>query len=59
MSLHIIMETDHISYELCFDIEDRNNDSLETGFNLEVDLLEYSAELKMIILNAIKEKFFG
>ena len=58
-SLHIIMETDHISYELCFDIEDKNNDSLETGFNLEVDLLEYSAELKMIILNAIKEKFFG
>ena len=58
-SLHIIMETDHISYELCFDIEDKNNDSLETGFNLEVDLLEYSAELKTIILNAIKEKFFG
>ena len=44
---------------LCFDIEDKNNDLLETGFNLEVDLLEYSAELKMIILNAIKEKFFG
>lgn len=58
-SLHITMETDHVSYELCFDIEDKNNDSLETGFNLEVDLLEYSEELKMIILNAIKEKFFG
>ena len=58
-SLHIIMKTDHISYELCFDIEDKNNDLLEIGFNLEVDLLEYSAELKMIIINAIKEKFFG
>ena len=58
-SLHIIMETDHISHELCFEIEDKNNDSLETGFNLKVDLLEYSAELKMIILKAIKEKFFG
>lgn len=58
-SLHITMKADHISYELCFDIEDKNNDSLETGFNLEVDLLEYSAELKTIILNAIKEKFFG
>ena len=57
-SLHITMETDHISYELCFNIEDKNNDSLETGFNLKVDLLEYSAELKMIILNTIKEKFF-
>ena len=57
-SLHITMEADHISYELCFDIEDKNNDSLETGFNLKVDLLEYSAELKMIILNALKEKFF-
>lgn len=58
-SLHITMETDHVSYELCFDIKDKNNDSLEIGFNFEVDLLEYSAELKMIILNAIKEKFFG
>ena len=58
-SLHIMMETDHISYELCFDIEDKNNDLLETGFNLEVDLSEYSAELKMIVINAIKEKFFG
>ena len=58
-SLHIIMEADHISYELCFNIEDKENSSLETGFNLKVDLLEYAAELKMIILNAIKEKFFG
>ena len=58
-SLHIMMEADHISYELCFNIEDKNNDLLETGFNLNVDLLEYSAELKKIILNAIAEKFFG
>lgn len=58
-SLHIMMEADHISYELCFNIEDKNNDLLETGFNLKVDLLEYSAELKTIILNAISEKFFG
>lgn len=57
-SLHITMETNHITYELCFNIEDKNNDSLETGFNLKVDLLEYSAELKKIILNAITEKFF-
>ena len=54
-----MMKTDHISYELCFDIEDKNNDLLEIGFNLEVDLLEYSAKLKMIIINAIKEKIFG
>ena len=58
-SLHIMMETDHISYELCFDIEDKNNDLLETGFNLEVDLLEYSAELKMIVIKEKKKKFFG
>lgn len=58
-SLHIMMEADHISYELCFNIEDKNNDLLGTGFNLKVDLLEYSAELKTIILNAISEKFFG
>ena len=58
-SLHIIMKTDYISYELCFSIEDKNNELLETGFNLEVDLLEYSVELKAIILNAIKKKFFG
>lgn len=58
-SLHITMEKDRVSYDLCFDIEDKNNDSLETGFSLDVDLLEYSAELKKIILNAITEKFFG
>ena len=57
-SLHIIMEADHISYELCFDIEDKES-NMETGLTLKVDLLEYAAELKMIILNAIKEKFFG
>ena len=58
-SLHIIMEADHISYELCFNIEDKENSSLETGFNLKVDLLEYAAELKMIILEVMTEKFFG
>ena len=58
-SLHIMMEADHISYELCFNIEDKNNDLIGTGFSLKVDLLEYSAELKKIILNAIAEKFFG
>lgn len=57
-SLHIILEKDRISYNLCFDIKDKEN-ALETGFNLDVDLLEYSAELKKIILNAITEKFFG
>lgn len=45
-----------MNYVLTF--EDKNNDLLEIGFNLEVDLLEYSAELKMIIINAIKEKIF-
>ena len=58
-SLHIMMEADHISYELCFNIEDKNNDLIGTVFSLKVDLLEYSAELKKIILNAISEKFFG
>lgn len=57
--LHISMEVDHISYELCFNIEDKNDNSIETGFNFEVDLMEYSAELKKIILNAITEKFFS
>lgn len=58
-SLHIMMEKDAVSYELCFDIEDKENRSLGAGFKLKVDLLEYSAELKMVILNAITEKFFG
>ena len=57
--LHISMEVDHISYELYFNIEDKNDNSIETGFNFEVDLMEYSAELKKIILNAITEKFFS
>lgn len=58
-SLHVMMEKDAVSYELCFDIEDKENRSLGAGFKLKVDLLEYSAELKMVILNAITEKFFG
>lgn len=57
-SLHVMMEKDAVSYELCFDIKDKES-VLEAGFNLKVDLLEYAAELKMIILNAITEKFFG
>lgn len=57
-SLHIIMEKDAVSYELCFNIEDKES-NFETGFNLKVDLLEYAAELKKIILEVMTEKFFG
>lgn len=55
-SLHIIIESNQVSYELCFEIEDKNNDLIETGFNLKVDLLDDSEELKKIILNAIAKK---
>ena len=57
-SLHIIMKEKELSYELCFNFEDKENDLINTGFILAVDLSEHIAELKEIIKNVILEKFF-
>lgn len=56
--LHIIIESGHISYELCFNIEDKENDFIETGFNLKVDLSEHTEEIKKLIIKAMIDKFF-
>ena len=46
------------NYELCFDFEDKANDSICTGFNLDVDLSEHTEELKKLIIKAMIDKFF-
>ena len=57
-SLHIVVENHVISSELCFDITDRENEFVETWFNLKVDLSEHMQELKKLILKTMIDKFF-
>ena len=57
-SLHIIMKEKELSYELCFNFEDKENDLINTGFNLVVDLSEHTAELKKLILESLTNQFF-
>ena len=56
-SLHIIMKEKELSYELCFNFEDKENDLINTGFNLVVDLSEHTAELKKLILESLTNQF--
>ena len=56
-SLHIILENHSVSYELCFEVTDKENDFIDTGFNLKVDLSEHDEEIRKIIIKAIIEKF--
>ena len=51
-ALHIIIEKDVFSYELCFDFEDVENELLTGDFKLEIDLSEYTEEFKKIIQEA-------
>ena len=57
-SLHITVKEKALQYELCFDFEDAEDEMLWTGFTLEVDLSEYEAELKKLIIKATIDKFF-
>jgi len=57
-SLHITVKEKAFNYELCFDFEDKANDSICTGFNLDVDLSEHTEELKKLIIKAMIDKFF-
>lgn len=57
-ALHIAMENHKISYELCFEVEDKENEIIDTGFNLKVDLPEHTEEIKKLIIKAIIDKFF-
>ena len=57
-SLHITVKEKAFNYELCFDFEDKEDEHLWAGFNLEVDLSEYETELKKLIVKATIDKFF-
>ena len=57
-SLHIIVKEKSFHYELCFDFEDKEDECIFTGFNLEVDLSEHETELKKLIVKAVIDKFF-
>ena len=57
-NLHIIMKEKELFYELCFNFEDKENDLINTGFNLVVDLSEHTAELKKLILESLTNQFF-
>lgn len=56
-SLHIILENHSVSYELCFEVTDKENDFIDTGFNLKVDLSEHDEKIRKIIIKTIIEKF--
>ena len=56
--LHITIKNKEVSYELCFDFEDKEDKTLWADFGIEVDLSEYTAELKKLILKAMIDKFF-
>lgn len=55
--LHITIKEKVLTYELCFDFQDAENNFC-TGFTLAVDLSEHTEELKETIKSAVLEKFF-
>ena len=58
-SLHItIGKEKEFIYQLCFDFEDKEDEVIWTGFRLDVDLSEHTAELKKLIVKAMIDKFF-
>lgn len=57
-SLHIVSDGNKFKYELCCDFSDMKNDSLETGFGIEIDLSKHEKELKKLIIKAMIDKFF-
>lgn len=57
-SLHIVSDGNKFKYELCCDFSDKENDSFETGFGIEMDLSEHEKELKKLIVKAMINKFF-
>lgn len=57
-SLHITVKEKAFNYELYFDFEDKESSLIYAGFKLEVDLAEYTEELKKLIVKAMIDKFF-
>ena len=58
LSLWIHIETKSISYCISVDIIDSENDVTSTEVNIDIDLTEYEAELKKVIVKAMIDKFF-
>ena len=58
-SLHITIEQGKkITYQLCFDFNDKKDEFIEAWFNLDVDLSEHTEEIKKLIVKAMIDKFF-
>lgn len=58
-SLHIIVgKGKEFTYQLCIDFEDKGDETIWTGFHLDVDLSEHTAKLKKLIVKAMIDKFF-
>ena len=58
-NLHITVDQGkQFSYQLCLDFEDKEDESIWTGFRLDVDLSEHTTELKKLIVKAMIDKFF-
>ena len=57
-SLYIVSDGNKLTYELVCDFSDMENDLIETGFGIKVDLSEHEEELKKLIISALIDKFF-
>lgn len=56
--LHITVKGKQFLYELCFSFEDLEDKVIWSDCNIEVDLSEYTEELKKYIAHAVIERFF-
>lgn len=56
--LHIVIEDKAFSYQIEIDITDKEDGRLWTSASVEVDLSEYQAELKKVIVKAMVDNFF-
>lgn len=56
--LHITITGNGSAYELCFGFSDKDNEWLDTGFCIGVEMSGCAAEIKRIIADAVMEKFF-
>lgn len=56
--LDVTVKDHKISYELCFQVTDKENEIIETDFSIAVDLSEYAEEIKKLFMKAIINKFF-
>lgn len=58
LSLWIHIQDKEITYRISVDIIDKENDSIFTDVEIDVDLSEYQNELKKVIVKAMIDNFF-